>query len=259
MSNISIPKLLKLKDYITLVGTSLGILALICACIGTREFLSLGFFFITISLGTDMVDGYIARKTKTVNEMGKELDSLSDSLTFGIAPAVLTFQSFKTNSAFDIFLLLGTICFVFGAILRLARFNLSKIPGYTGVPTPISALLLIVYFYANYFYAFGMGGNLYPFLDIVKYIIPFLMILIAWFNITTYIQFGGKDKSTYIATLILTPFCPILGVIGLLNPNFLVSMIISIIFVIFFILFLSFIIRGFIQKILKKERNQYHI
>ncbi|MFW9785251.1 MAG: CDP-alcohol phosphatidyltransferase family protein [Candidatus Heimdallarchaeota archaeon] len=248
MSSISIPKLLKLKDYITLVGTSLGILALICACFGTREFLSLGFFFITVSLGTDMIDGYIARKTKTVNEIGKELDSLSDSLTFGIAPAVLTFQSFKTNSAFDVFLLFGAVCFAFGAILRLARFNISKIPGYTGVPTPISALLLIVYFYANYFYAFGKGGNTYPFLDIVKYIIPFLMILIAWFNITTYIQFGEKDKTTYIITLILTPFCPILGIIGLLNPNFIVSMIVSIIFIIFFLLFLSFIIRGFFGK-----------
>ncbi|MFX1323338.1 MAG: hypothetical protein ACFE8N_00160, partial [Promethearchaeota archaeon] len=136
--------------------------------------------------------------------------------------------------------------------LRLARFNISKIPGYTGVPTPISALLLIVIFYANYFYAFGMGGNTYPFLDIVKYIVPFLMILIAWFNITTYIQYGEKDKTTYIATLILTPLCPILGIIGLLNPNFTGSMIISIIFIIFFLLFLSFIIRGFFQKKNKK-------
>ena len=150
MSNLSIPKLLKLKDYITLIGTTLGILALICALMnayyGIRELLSLGFFFISLSLGTDMVDGYIARKTKTMNEMGKELDSLSDSLTFGIAPAILIFQAFRTESIYDLVIIIGSICFAFGAVLRLARFNISKEPGYTGVPTPISAYLMIAYF-----------------------------------------------------------------------------------------------------------------
>lgn len=245
MSSNKIPQLLKLKDFITLIGTSLGIIALICACLGTRATLSLGFFLISISTGTDMIDGYIARKTNTVNELGKELDSLSDSLTFGIAPAVLTYQSFKTNSLFDIVLIIGAICFAIGAILRLARFNLSNIPGYTGVPTPISALLLIVFFYANYFYAFGMGGITYPFLEIASYLIPFIMIMIAWFNITTFISFGEKDKTIYIVFLILAPFCPIFGIIGVLNPNFLVSMIVSVFFLSTFLFALIFIFRGF--------------
>ena len=245
MSSNKIPQLLKLKDFITLIGTSLGIIALICACLGTRATLSLGFFLISISTGTDMIDGYIARKTNTVNELGKELDSLSDSLTFGIAPAVLTYQSFKTNSLFDIVLIIGAICFAIGAILRLARFNLSNIPGYTGVPTPISALLLIVFFYANYFYAFGMGGITYPFLEIASYLIPFIMIMIAWFNITTFISFGEKDKTVYIVFLILAPFCPIFGIIGVLNPNFLVSMIVSVFFLSTFLFALIFIFRGF--------------
>ena len=245
MSSNKIPQLLKLKDFITLIGTSLGIIALICACLGTRATLSLGFFLISISTGTDMIDGYIARKTNTVNELGKELDSLSDSLTFGIAPAVLAYQSFKTNSLFDIVLIIGAICFAIGAILRLARFNLSNIPGYTGVPTPISALLLIVFFYANYFYAFGMGGITYPFLEIASYLIPFIMIMIAWFNITTFISFGEKDKTVYIVFLILAPFCPIFGIIGVLNPNFLVSMIVSVFFLSTFLFALIFIFRGF--------------
>ena len=119
----SIPKLLKLKDYITLIGTSLGIIALVCACFGTNEFISLGFFLITITLGTDMIDGYIARKTHTINEMGREMDSLSDSLTFGVAPAVLTYQSFKLGNFFDILIIIGAICFTIGAKLRLARFR----------------------------------------------------------------------------------------------------------------------------------------
>ena len=174
MSSQSIPKLLKLKDYITLIGTSLGIIALVCACIGRRDLLSLGFFLVAITLGTDMVDGYIARKTKTVNEMGKELDSLSDSLTFGIVPAVLAYQSFKTGTLFDIFIIIGAICFAFGALLRLARFNISEKPGYRGVPTPVSALMLITYFYANFFYALAMGDINFPFLEISSYLILLL-------------------------------------------------------------------------------------
>ncbi|UCD01675.1 MAG: CDP-alcohol phosphatidyltransferase family protein [Promethearchaeota archaeon] len=256
MSSISIPKLLKLKDYITLIGTTLGIIALVCACFGTREFLSLGFFLISISLGTDMIDGYIARKTKTVNEMGKEIDSLSDSLTFGIAPAVLTYQSFKTGGFFDIIIIIGAAWFAIGAILRLARYNISESPGYTGVPTPISALLLITFFYTNYFYAFAMGGNTYPFPEISSYIIPAFMILIGWFNITTYIQFKEKDKTTYIIFLILAPLCPIFGIIGILIPDDLTSIVISIFFLGAFIFILLYVIRGFLLHLLMRRKTK---
>ncbi len=247
----SIPKLLKLKDYVTLIGTSLGIIALVCACIGSREFLSLGFFLISIALGVDLIDGYIARKTNTVNEIGRELDSLSDSLTFGITPAILTFQAFKTGGIIDIFIIIGAICFALGAILRLARFNISEVSGYTGVPTPVSALLIIAYFYANYFYAFAMGD----FLEIASYLIPLVMILIGWFNITTYIGFGEKDKSIYLSFIILAPLCPILGIIGILNPNFLISIIVSIFFLCSFLLGIAIFIRGFFLHFKKKRRN----
>ncbi len=241
MSSQSIPKLLKLKDYITLVGTSLGIIALVCASIGHPYLLSLGFFLVTISLGTDMIDGYIARKTNTVNEMGKELDSLSDSLTFGITPAVLAYQSFKTNTLFDIIIIIGAICFAIGAILRLARYNITESPGYTGVPTPISALLIITFFYANYFYSIAMGD----FWGISSYILPIIMILIGWFNITTYIHFGEKDKATYMLFIIVAPLCPIFGIIGVSSPNFIISMIVSIFFLCSFLILIISIIRGF--------------
>jgi len=249
MSSQSIPKLLKLKDYITIVGTSLGIIALVCACIGHPDLLSLGFFLVTISLGTDMIDGYIARKTNTVNEMGKELDSLSDSLTFGIAPAVLAYQSFKTNTLFDIIIITGAICFAIGAMLRLARFNITESPGYTGVPTPISALLIVTFFYANYFYSIAMGD----FWRISSYIIPIIMILIGWFNITTYIHFGEKDKATYLLFIIVAPLCPIFGIIGVSSPNFLISMIVSIFFLCSFLTLIISILRGFFLYVKTKK------
>ena len=220
----SIPRLLKLKDYITLTGTTLGIIALICAAIGGREFISLGFFLISITLGTDLLDGWIARRTGTVNKFGIELDSLSDSLTFGIAPAVLIYQAFRTGELIDYFLIVGCICYALGAILRLARFNVTteEQAGYTGLPTPLSCLMIITFFYANYFYAFSFGGFIYPFPEISYCLIPLIMGLIGWFNITTHIKFGEKGKKIYIAVIILAPLCPILGINGLLNPGFLI-------------------------------------
>ncbi|MFX1377663.1 MAG: CDP-alcohol phosphatidyltransferase family protein [Promethearchaeota archaeon] len=254
MSNITeskIPKILKLKDYITLVGTSLGIIALICAFFRTIEFFSLGFFLISISIGTDLIDGYIARKTKTINEMGKELDSLSDFLTFGVTPAILTYLTFKTDTIYDIFIIIGAICYTLGAMLRLARFNIIESLGYTGLPTPVSALLLITYFYANYFYSMAIGNLLIA----ASFIIPFIMILIGWFNITTYLRFGAKDKGTYILFLIIAPLCPTFGIIGISSPNFLLSIISSIIFLGFFLLIISFIIKGFYIYQISKKKN----
>jgi CDP-diacylglycerol--serine O-phosphatidyltransferase len=246
----SIPKLLKLKDYITLTGTTMGILALICAVIGTRYFISLGFFLVAISLGTDLLDGYVARKTGTVNKFGIELDSLSDSLTFGIAPSVLAFQAFKTGGLFDIILIIGCLCFALGAMLRLARFNITteETPGYVGVPTPLSALLLIGFYGVNYFYAFALGGIEHPFPEISLYVIPFLMILIGWFNITTHIKFGEKGKQVYIIVLIIAPLGPIFAIIGVMNPDFTVSMTISMIFLGGFLLLLIFLISGFFNN-----------
>ena len=254
VSEYSVPKLLKLKDYVTIVGATLGIISLICACVGNKHAISLGFFLVTIALGTDLIDGYIARKTGTVNEMGKELDSLSDSLTFGISPAILTFQAFKLNELFDLFLLIGCICFALGAILRLARFNLSLNIGYTGVPTPISALLIILYFYANYFYSLAnpLGNPAFPY--IAYYAIPFFLIFIGWLNITTHISFGEKGKIIYIIFIILAPLGPFFGIIGIINPDYLVSISVAIFFLSSFCGLFIYIIYGFVIKFKESKR-----
>ena len=249
----SLPKILKLKDYITLCGSILGIVSLICASLGTRFFISLGFFLISLTLGTDLLDGYIARKTGTTNQFGIELDSLSDSLTFGIAPAILIFQAFRRGDFFDFIIIIGCICFALGAILRLARFNISEEEGYTGVPTPLSCLIIIVFFYTNYFYAFGLGGLEYQFPDISYYILPILLITIGWFNITTHITIGDKSKSFYIFVLSFAPISPILGIIGLTNPNYITSMIVFVFFLFSFSFLFGYCCVGFFKK---SERNK---
>jgi len=242
----TIPSLLKIKDYVTLIGTTIGIIALICGSYGTRDAISLGFFLISITLGTDLIDGYIARKTGTVNDMGRELDSLSDS----------SFQAFKTGTIFDFILIIGCICFALGAVLRLARFNILEDSGYTGVPTPVSCLLMIGFFYINYFHAFALGGLTYPFLAITYYIVPFLLVFIGWLNITTHIKFGEKGKIVYYVFVVLAPLSPIFGIIGILNPNPIVSMTVAIIFLILFlILFVWTLFHSFLLNFLAKGKS----
>ena len=230
----TIPQLLKFKDYVTLTGTALGLIALVLGAIGTRYTITFGFFLLSLTLGTDLIDGYVARKTGTFNELGRELDSLSDSLTFGISPAILTFQAFRMGQYYDIILIIGCSLFALGAILRLARFNISTEKGYTGVPTPISALTIILFYFANYFYAFGLGGLSYPFPELAYYSIPAFLIFIGWLNITTLIKFKEKSKSTYYIVILIAPSVPIFGIIGLMGPDLLVSMIVALVFLILF-------------------------
>lgn len=247
MSTIS--ELLKLKDYVTLTGTTLGLIALMLVTIGGRGLISWGFFFLAFTFGTDLLDGYLARKTDTVNEIGKQLDSLNDSLTFGIAPAILTFQAFRSGTFYDYFLMVGCIIFALGGVLRLARFNISQEKEYRGVPTPLSGLVILTYFYANYFYAVAFPKGTDPFPDFSIIIIIIIMIFLGWSNITTQIKMGAKekDKKVYITFLVFAPLCPIFGILGFIYPTFWIGLVSSVIFFIFVSIILGFILLKLIR------------
>ncbi len=90
----------------------------------------------------DVLDGHIARMTKQTSQFGKELDSLCDVITFGVAPVfiILTY-----NDVFQRRFLWGIgVLFAVSAILRLARFNVHKdehapTNHFQGLPTPMAA------------------------------------------------------------------------------------------------------------------------
>ncbi|PYZ95061.1 CDP-diacylglycerol--serine O-phosphatidyltransferase [Salipaludibacillus keqinensis] len=92
--------------------------------------------FILIGMMLDSMDGWMARKLGVESAFGKELDSLADIVTFGVAPAILIFGTTFSNMGM-IGLIIAGMFPVFGAI-RLARFNIDEetsTKGYfTGVP-----------------------------------------------------------------------------------------------------------------------------
>ena len=90
---------------------------------------------IIFAIPFDALDGRIARLTNTTSEFGKELDSLADAITFGVAPALLALiwgfhflpDSINPQLRLDLQHAGAFICFLFliGGVSRLARFNIS--------------------------------------------------------------------------------------------------------------------------------------
>ena len=106
------------------------------------------FIFIIIASVFDFLDGFAARILKAYSNIGKELDSLADVISFGVAPGMIIFvflrDALPVQYPDSLFIHLSYLAFlipVFSA-LRLAKFNIddSQATSFTGLPTPANAL-----------------------------------------------------------------------------------------------------------------------
>lgn len=128
----------------TVLNMFCGFLSIIEASKG--EFASASWFII-LAAGFDSLDGVMARITKSSSEFGVEIDSLSDVVSFGAAPAFLVYMmSLFQLEGFGI--LLSSLLMVFAG-LRLARFNTQLVgfekDHFVGLPTPASALTVAAF------------------------------------------------------------------------------------------------------------------
>lgn len=96
-----------------------------------------------LAAGLDFADGFVARALKAYSEIGKQLDSLADMVTFGVLPAYIMYSLIdaQTDNVY-----LPFIAFIIAALsaLRLAIFNVDtrQSNAFIGVPTPANALLI---------------------------------------------------------------------------------------------------------------------
>jgi CDP-diacylglycerol--serine O-phosphatidyltransferase len=92
----------------------------------------------------DVLDGWVARMTHTTSKFGIEIDSLSDAISFGVAPGVLVYS--WSLQSFGKVGWLGAFFMVACAALRLARFNVQmgseEKKHFTGLPSPAAALMI---------------------------------------------------------------------------------------------------------------------
>ena len=176
-----------LPNLLTIIGVCLGISSIKFAL---DENYNSAIIFIVFAAILDALDGRIARLIKGTTEFGKELDSLTDFVSFGIAPAfILYFWELKNYGkiGWAITLIFSVCC-----VLRLARFNLTKISEdaewkvnfFEGVPSPAGAglaLLPLVYELSN------LNFNV----DI-KSMTPFFVVLVALLLISKIPTFSLK-------------------------------------------------------------------
>ena len=163
-----------LPNILTLGGVCLGISSIKFSIDGNY---SLAVIFILLAAILDALDGRIARLIKGTSEFGKELDSLTDFVSFGIAPVFILYF-WELNSygklGWAITLIYSVCC-----VLRLARFNLTRIDDkqlwksnyFEGVPSPAGGILILmplIFELSNLNFNFD-----------IKKLTPYLTIIIA--------------------------------------------------------------------------------
>jgi CDP-diacylglycerol--serine O-phosphatidyltransferase len=165
---------------------------------------------IGLAAASDWLDGGIARLTNTTSEFGRELDSLADIISFGIAPSILayTWGVQFVNSSLSPYLLdqfrrAGTFfafCFLVCGAARLARFNISKNPQprnpgkpnrkyFVGLPIPAAAVMVAAVVYSL---------DSYPIIEIVPAILWLLLLgLLSFLMISTWRYWSFKDLNLH--------------------------------------------------------------
>jgi len=153
-----------LADWFTLANAFCGVGALFAVMnylqVHEVRQLLVGCALITAALVFDVLDGRIARWRQESSTMGRELDSLADVISFGVAPAAIAYGA-GMQGLWDCVVLMY---FVACGVSRLARYNITaaglsqgsdKVKYFEGTPIPTSLLLVIVIAFAAWANAIG--------------------------------------------------------------------------------------------------------
>lgn len=143
---------------------------------------------IGIAAVVDFFDGFVARLLGSSSEMGKQLDSLADVVTFGVAPSMIVYQFLRLSYAqqenglsVSALWLLPAFLIPCAGAYRLARYNIDtqQSYGFKGVPIPAAGLLVasfpLIYWFSNQAFAVQLLLNKW-FLYAVIVILSYLMI-----------------------------------------------------------------------------------
>lgn len=149
-----------IPNCITSINLCAGVMSIICATYGLEPLWGLSgsawaCIFIGIAAIADFLDGFAARLLHAYSDLGKQLDSLCDLVSFGVAPAILMYHTFDwaqiALSGADWLKWIVILIPVCGA-WRLARFNIddSQTDSFKGLPIPANAIFWIGYSYLVY-------------------------------------------------------------------------------------------------------------
>jgi len=178
-----------LPNAITLIGVCIGLSSIKFALDGKFALAVIAILFASLM---DALDGRIARLIKGTSKIGKELDSLADVISFGVAPAfIMYFWNLQYLDKFGWFVcLIYVVC----VALRLARFNVSsseepswKDNFFEGVPSPAGGIIVLMPLILSFS---GFGGIFFE----INYelIVPVFFIIVSVLLISTIPTYSFK-------------------------------------------------------------------
>lgn len=193
----------QIPNIFTLLNLVFGCLAIVCilqnglsftvnenaeAFVIMPEKIFMASVFIGCAAIIDFLDGFVARLLNASSEMGKQLDSLADVVSFGVAPGLIIYQFLRLSFAqqeagLDVstLWLLPAFLIPCAGAYRLARFNIdtTQSHGFKGVPIPAAGLLIasfpLIYWYSNNELIIGLFTN-ELFWYAVIFIVSYLMV-----------------------------------------------------------------------------------
>ena len=168
--------------------------------------------FIGLAGLVDFLDGLVARLFKATSPMGKQLDSLADVVSFGVAPGMILYQLLRLSWAaqtngLDVSVgwLLPALLIPCAAAFRLAKFNVDETQqyGFKGVPTPAAGLLVasipLIYWYSK--------SEVVTSLLLNKWVLYTVIVVLAWLMVSNLplmaLKFTDYKVKTNLPKLIL--------------------------------------------------------
>ena len=185
-------------NILTTAGLFFGFFSLVSA---TNNQISTACIAIFIAMIWDGLDGRVARLTGTQSEFGAQYDSMADVISFGIAPAMISYN-WMLYSLGKIGWLAAFI-FVAGAALRLARFNTQDSGDknyFKGLPSPAAAGLIAAFAWVGHSYEFN---NQYLSILIALVTSVSGLLMVSNFKYNSFKNFNIKHKFPFVSLLIV--------------------------------------------------------
>lgn len=175
--------------------------------------------YIGISAVVDFLDGLVARMIKCPSEMGKQLDSLADVVSFGVAPGMIIFEFLRLSYAsqangldINVLCLLPAFIVPCAGAYRLARFNLDieQAYGFKGVPIPAVGLLIasfpLIYWFTSAEWVISVMQN--------KWFWYVVILIMSYLMISTLPMIAIKFKNVTVKQLIPFFILAAIAIIG---------------------------------------------
>ena len=228
-----------IPNFITSLNLASGFISILYALNGNQAAAS---WLILAAMAFDFLDGFSARMLKAYSPMGRELDSLADIVSFGIAPAILIYNLLAASlslpadaisnaeGSLTILILLSPVIMPVCAGLRLAKFNIdeTQVTSFKGLPTPANALavigLVIGAEYSDSALINSITGSVYA-LEIITIVLSLIMVIrIPMFSLKfSHLKLKGNEER-YILALLSIAALIVFGLAGaaLIIPLYLI-------------------------------------